>query len=100
MVSAGEENSDDHSKRFSAILVAIIAFVDTSVVVAQETTETANFRKPKDDADLRYWLENMVCYDNFTRAEIMAATGLKTSEIDAALKKFTPRANPPTASAG
>jgi hypothetical protein len=48
----------------------------------------ANFRKPKDDADLRYWLENMVWHHQFTDAEIAAATGLTKGEIAAALKKF------------
>ncbi len=76
------------SNSFLAIIVAAFVFVDLTVVVAQETTEETNFRKPKDDADLRYWLENMVWHHNFTNAEIMAATGMKTSEIDAALKKF------------
>lgn len=54
--------------------------------------EEANHRKPKDDAELRYWLENMVWHHRFTDAEITAATGLKTSEIEAALKKFDIRA--------
>ena len=72
------------SNSFLAIIVAAFVFVDLTVVVAQETTEETNFRKPKDDADLRYWLENMVWHHNFTNAEIMAATGMKTSEIDAA----------------
>jgi hypothetical protein len=48
----------------------------------------ANFRKPKDDADLRYWLENMVWHHQFSEAEITAATGLSKGEIAAALKKF------------
>jgi hypothetical protein len=50
--------------------------------------DTVRFRKPKDDADLRYWLQNMVWYHRFTTEEITAATGLNTGEIAAALAKF------------
>ncbi len=59
--------------------------------------ELPNFRKPKDAADLRYWLENMVWHHRFTSGEITAATGLSNEEIDTALKKFsiTPESRPP-----
>jgi hypothetical protein len=36
----------------------------------------ANFRKPKDDDDLRFLLGNMVWHHLFSEAEIAAATGL------------------------
>ena len=48
----------------------------------------ANVRKPKDDADLRYWLGNMVWHHQFSEAEVAAATGLGKGEIAAALKRF------------
>lgn len=47
-----------------------------------------DFRRPADEAELRYWLENMVWYHRFTREEIAAATGLSGDEIAAALRKF------------
>ncbi|OHB72808.1 MAG: hypothetical protein A2V70_01540 [Planctomycetes bacterium RBG_13_63_9] len=47
-----------------------------------------NFRRPKDEADLRFWLENMVRYHRFTLPEVSAATGLPADEIQAALKRF------------
>jgi hypothetical protein len=47
-----------------------------------------NFRRPDNDAELRYWLENMVWYHRFTNEEITAATGLGNSEIIAAMKTF------------
>ncbi len=50
------------------------------------------FRKPTDDADLRYWLQNMVWYHGFTVAEIRAAMGLSEDEVRAALKRFDIRA--------
>ena len=50
-----------------------------------------NFRRPANDDDLKYWLKNMVWYHRFTNAEIIAATGLKNSEIVAAMDKFNIR---------
>lgn len=55
---------------------------------AQEA-EPANFRRPVDEADLRDWLENMVWYHRFSKREIALAIGLKSSEIDAALQRFS-----------
>jgi len=50
--------------------------------------DQTNHRKPTDDADLRYWLQNMVWYHHFTTEEIKAATGLDDEQISSALKKF------------
>jgi len=47
-----------------------------------------NYRRPRGEADLEYWLENMVWYHRFTYEEIKAATGLTENEIIASLKKF------------
>ncbi len=50
--------------------------------------EPNNYRKPVDDDDLRYWVQNMVWYHRFSLAEISSATGLNDSEIESALKRF------------
>jgi hypothetical protein len=47
-----------------------------------------NYRRARDDKELKYWLENMVWYHRFTNDEIRAATGLTEKEIIASLKKF------------
>ncbi|MEI7938912.1 MAG: hypothetical protein WCK27_19685 [Verrucomicrobiota bacterium] len=47
-----------------------------------------NSRRPSDDAELRYWLENMVVFHRFTAEEIVAATGLTTNEVAADVAKF------------
>jgi hypothetical protein len=58
--------------------------------------EPVNSRKPATDAELKYWLENMVWHHRFTTEEVTAATGLSPAEISAALKKFgvTPERRP------
>lgn len=48
----------------------------------------SNVRRPANDAELQYWLENMVLYHKYSDAEVAAATGLSPAEISAALKRF------------
>ena len=59
-------------------------------VIAADTppAERPNFRRPADETDLRYWLENMVWHHRLTVDEIQAATGLAPAEITAALARF------------
>ncbi|MGE3316910.1 MAG: polysaccharide deacetylase family protein [Planctomycetaceae bacterium] len=47
-----------------------------------------DFRRPRDDADLKAWLENMVWHHGFSLPEIRTATGLSVDEVSAALKRF------------
>jgi peptidoglycan/xylan/chitin deacetylase (PgdA/CDA1 family) len=46
-----------------------------------------SFRRPKSDAELKYWLSNMAAHD-FTPVEMSAATGLTAEEITAASKRL------------
>jgi len=48
-------------------------------------------RRPGNDDELRYWLQNMVWYHRFTNEEITAATDLTNVEIAAAMNKFDVR---------
>ena len=66
----------------------MIATLLMSAASFQIRAESSQFRKPKDEADLRYWLQNMVWHHRFTTAEITAATGLKAKEIAEALARF------------
>ncbi len=50
--------------------------------------DIAEVRRPSTDADLRFWLENMVWHHRYSPDEIRAATGMSRDEIEAALKKF------------
>lgn len=52
------------------------------------TAAGASPRRPVDDTDLRFWLENMVWHHRFSREEIGQATGLSGAAINAALERF------------
>jgi hypothetical protein len=55
-------------------------------VAGQESVTEA--RPPRDDEDLRTWLENMAGAHRFSVPEVQAATGLEPDAINAALKRF------------
>jgi prepilin-type processing-associated H-X9-DG protein len=50
--------------------------------------EVRNARRPGDDEELKYWLENMIWYHRFSTEEVRAATGLSEKEIVAAQERF------------
>jgi hypothetical protein len=68
--------------RARVIVVAAVLVAGAGAVVG------AGHRAPRDDDDLRYWLQNMVWYHRFTVAEIRAATGLAEADVGAALRRF------------
>jgi hypothetical protein len=68
--------------------VLFLFLLPANIPVHSAETSAANFRRPTDEADLRFWLENMVWYHRFSTEEITAATGLGPGEINAALTKF------------
>ncbi len=47
-----------------------------------------NVRRPGNDDELRYWLENMVWHHGFSLAEVSAATGLDEGAVKVALNRF------------
>lgn len=57
----------------------------TNVVQADDPS---NARRPKNDAELRFWLENMIWHHRYSNDEITAATSLTADEIKAARTKF------------
>ncbi len=83
----------------SGLLAATFFLLALTPIRAAEP-ELPLFRRPKDDADLRYWLENMVWHHRFIPTEITAATGLGADEISATLTRFriTPENRPRPAS--
>ncbi|MBN2023414.1 MAG: hypothetical protein JW809_11555 [Pirellulales bacterium] len=72
----------------SSILVAAIVAGLAVGPARAEPAPQGDQRKPKSEAELRAWMENMVWYHGFDRAEIQAATGLSEQEIDDALSRL------------
>ena len=71
----------------NAILVVGLGLLCNQPLFGAEV-EPPNYRRPKTETELRFWLENMVWFHRFTTEEIIAATGLSRDEIATALKKF------------
>jgi hypothetical protein len=79
------------SKRW--LVTALLVSLSVAVAVGFQLSDHVqpdppNFRMPADDAELRYWLQNMVWHHRFTVAEITAATGLSSEQVSAAIEKF------------
>ncbi len=75
--------------RFATLVCLLAAAAQAPVPAAPPE----NSRRPKDEAELRGWLENMVWHHRFSTEEITAATGLSADEIEAAQKKLNIRAD-------
>ena len=67
----------------SALLMIVV-----SVGVEGSEPSSGNARRPTSEADLRFWLENMIWYHRFSLAEVKRATGLEEAEIRAAIARF------------
>lgn len=83
---------------FPGLLILVLAAqISLSNAADAEAPRTANHRGAANDTELRYWLENMLADHHFTRQEVIEATGLTASELDAALArlKFVPAARTP-----
>ena len=48
----------------------------------------SNARRPPNDEELRFWLENMISHHRFSAEEVSLATGLSPQEIAAAQRRF------------
>ena len=86
------------ARRGVAILVLLALGPSLAAFVPRENQgEPPNYRRPTGELELRYWLENMVWYHQFSTEEMMAATGLERAEIEGALSrlKLTPDGRPP-----
>ncbi len=68
-------------------MASLFSMVVLSFIAASDV-DAPNLRRPANDAELRYWLENMVWRHQFSAAEIQAATGLSNQDIAAGLKRF------------
>ncbi len=80
----------DETKRSRGVLPAAAIAEYERALAAYESRLSllVEPRPPTDEADLRYWLENMVVFHRFTLEEVSAATGLSPAEAGVALRKF------------
>ena len=70
----------------TALILSIFGFFTyifnaPALAGSDQIVKTDNFRKPVNNEELKYWLENMIWYHHFTNIEITAATGLTNEEI-------------------
>src|SRR5206468_182700 len=72
-------------RRVASLVVPLLA---GAVLMAAEPPAA---RKPKDDAELKYWLQSMIWHHHFSTDEAAAATGLTRDAIAAAQKQFDVR---------
>lgn len=63
-----------------------ILFSLLTIAVRADADESG--RRPANDADLRFWLENMLIQHGYSVSEVTAATGLSAAEVDAAVKRL------------
>jgi hypothetical protein len=74
------------SRRTAQFALALVLVL--LLPLATSAAERPNARRPTGEADLRYWLENMLVHHRFTIEEIESATGLAPAEINAAIERF------------
>jgi len=66
-------------------MLSAVLFTAISAFTQSDSTSP---RPPRDDADLKYWLENMIWHHRFTPEEIRAATGLDANALANAIQRF------------
>lgn len=73
---------------FPFITLFLLVGMPVSALTEAVSAEPANGRKPQNELDLKYWLQNMVWYHGFSNAEIQEATGLSLEEIRTARERL------------
>lgn len=85
---------------FFCFLAAIATLLLNSCSTPPKATAPGNARPPAGGTELRYWLENMARYHQFSTEEMSAATGLSSNEVVRSLRRYgLENAKPPTRSA-
>lgn len=77
-------------RRTEHSVLNIAALATLAILLAATTLadDASNARKPKNDDELRFWLDNMLVHHRLTPEEAAAATGMKAEEITAAAKRL------------
>jgi hypothetical protein len=76
------------SRRLLALLLALLAAPRAAAAEPAPAVDVSSARRPASDAELRYWLENMIWHHRFTSDEVRAATGLTPDEVAAATARL------------
>lgn len=74
------------------LVVACLTMATTLPFLATQA-QSVQMRAPKDDTQLRFWLENMVWHHGFSDEEISAVTGFDQPSLQAALARLEIRRN-------
>jgi hypothetical protein len=67
-------------------LLATLCLLASLAVAADG--DASNARKPKNEDELRFWLDNMLVHHRFTNEEAAVAIGLTADEVAAAVKRL------------
>jgi hypothetical protein len=71
------------------ILLLLSAFAPAGrTQPAEAPSEVSPARRPQNNRELRYWLENMLVFHHFSVAEVCSATGMSPEEVAAAAREF------------
>jgi hypothetical protein len=65
-----------------------VACLLLGLAMVASADDATNARRPKNDDELRFWLDNMLVHHRLTPEEVAAATGMKAEEITAAAKRL------------
>jgi hypothetical protein len=72
---------------------ANISYILALSIFLLSSAAAENVRPLKNDADAKFWLENMLGYHRFTVAEVRDGTGLSTNEITARIERLKVQTN-------
>ncbi len=87
LLKAGRCRDNAEMKFFRRILFLVLIGLLSLRVPAQQP-EKVTPRPPRGEADLRFWLENMVWHHGYSVPEITVATGMDPAAVTAALERL------------
>lgn len=70
------------------LVAAMILTAWSRAVAAQPGSTLVQPRIPRTDADLRYWLQNMITFHGYSVDEVVSATGLSAEEVTQAMAAY------------
>jgi len=71
----------------SILTVCLLLVTSARLLPADENAKIPNARKPQTEAEIKYWLENMIGGHHFSLEEVHQATGMSKPSIKEFIKK-------------